>query len=234
MVRRATVIALLLVVACASCGSFGSDSRGADGGLGDGAAASTCAVATCADAGPSCFFTDFDSCSADIFNSGDIGTAGVVGECSGGKLRVAADGTLDMTAVLSHDTPDTYDTIRISTSLAIGEWKQGPVMRLGVGGVLVAELDTATVKSGKPSFTLCGDGGVACSAPAFEADRGVSHRFTFDITRTSVSLSIDCVPLATRTVDVVLGPRVAVAVGFGKTDASPIDGTLDDLSISFP
>ena len=218
-------------------GAGGGDG-GADGAAADaGDAASACAAETCVGEGPSCFFADFGSCTPDIFNSGDWGATGVIGECKGGKLHVAATDTHDMTAVLSHDTPDTYDKIRISTSLAVGQWEEGPVLRVGVDGVLVAELDTVTVKSGRPSFTLCGevgDGGVACATPAFEPNRGELHRFTFVITRTSVSLSVDCVPLATRMVHVVLGPHVSVAIGFGKVDASPIDGTLDDLSVSFP
>jgi hypothetical protein len=236
---------------CAACGSFGSDSAGADGGGGDaaggdagggdaaggdaGASVATCPAETCADAGPTCFFDDFaTSCRKEIsFNSGDIGAPGVVGECKDGKLHVAMIDTLDMTAHLAVDTPDVYDSIRVSTSLAVARWDLGPVLKLTLDGAPVGELDFAVVKTG-PSFTLCGVGPADCAPTAFGPTAGEAHRFTFDITSTTVSLSVDCKPLATRNVAVKLVPRATVGVDFGKVDGVAVDGTLDDLSVSFP
>jgi hypothetical protein len=62
---------------------------------------------------------------------------------------------------------------------------------------------------------------------------GEAHRFTFDITRTDVALSVDCRSLATRPVATKLAAAADLRMAFGKVDANPIDGTLDDLSVSF-
>jgi hypothetical protein len=236
-VSRATCVAALgAIVASIACGSFGKESPGgsaADAGVASEAGA-TCASETCADAGPSCFFDDFGgACPAVTFSSGDKGKPGVVGECSGGKLRVAADGTLDMTAHVSHDTPDLYDSIRVSMLLAVAAWDLGPVLSLTLDGAQVAELDFAQTKLG-PSFTLCAVSATDCAAESFAAKDGEVHRFTFDIKSGSVALSVDCKPIATRPLDVKLGPRATVAMVFGKNDANAIDATLDELGISFP
>jgi hypothetical protein len=239
-----TSVALVAILTCGACGSFGAESAGTDAGAdaadaadaGDaGDAALSCLPETCAGAGPSCFFDDFEAgCRSEIQFSGDDGMPTVVGGCAGGRLRVAARNTLDMTAQLSLTAPDTYDSIRVSVGLAVAEWQMGPVLRIGVGGTLLASLDVAKVKSGNPAFSLCGEGGAGCIAPAFEMKAGEVHRFTFDITRTAVTMSVDCKLLATRTVAVTLAARADVGMAFGKVDANPIDGTLDDLSVSFP
>jgi hypothetical protein len=232
--RVGTCVALFVL---AACGSFKADESGADSGTaaGDaGDAAAACVAETCAGAGPSCFYDDFGSGCSNVTFSGDTGND-VAGECKDGKLHVLAKNTLDMTAEITHSTPDTYDSIRISMSLALADWQLGRVLRLTLEGAPVAELDVAKAKSGNLSFTLCGSATSGCAAEAFEAAPAEAHRFTFDVTAKSVSVSVDCKPLAIRTLAVKLGPRANVGVGFGKPDADPvIDGTLDDLRIAFP
>ena len=79
----------------------------------------------------------------------------------------------------------------------------------------------------------------SCATPAtargqaFEANMNDEHLFVFDITSSSVSLSVDCVPLDTRPAQITLATRANLTVAFGKADASPIDGTIDDLGVSF-
>jgi hypothetical protein len=237
--RSASSLTLVAALMCAACGSFGADSPAADAGVSRGAdagdAAAACPVETCAPTAAFCLFDDFASgtCRKELtFSTGDIGKPGVVGDCKDGRLHVAAAGTLDMIAELTYEAPDIYDSVRLSASLAVVDWDLAQVLRLSLDGALVAELDFAKTASGD-SFTLCGAAGADCAAQAFVAPAGEAHRFTFDITRTTVALSVDCKPIASRTVTSTLAPRATFSMAFGKVDADPIDGTIDDLSVSF-
>jgi hypothetical protein len=94
--------------------------------------------------------------------------------------------------------------------------------------VPVAEVHAA-VGAGGATFTVCIAG--SCAAAAGATKLGVESVLTLDITRSAVSLSVDCGPPAMQAATVTFGTPFAVS--FGKTDAESIDGTLDDLVVSF-
>ncbi len=228
------VVALATMAIFPACGSFGADDKadgGAlDGGGGDGAAA--CLPDPCADAGPSCTLHDFASGCGDSFTfSGNVGDKGVVGECTGGKAHVAARNTLDSMAELALKTPGQYDAIRVSARIAVTEWDGGRVLTVMLDGVKVGVLQAVQGASGTPRFTLCSQG--ACEQEAFNASGAEEHLFVLDITSASVALSVDCVPVATHPAKTVLNPGAPLLVDFGHPDAMPIDGTLDDLAVSY-
>lgn len=233
----ATCLALVAAL-CVACGSFGSSSGG-DAGSADAAgdsaddssdAAPACVAETCAGGEPSCSYFDFQGgCPPGLSFAGDV--SGVVGECAGGKLHVAGDNTKDITAELNAKTPGAYTSIHVSARIAVMEWDGKRALVVELEGVVVAELDVVIGAAGRPIFHLCNEGN--CLGTGFEAQTGEEHLFVLDITSTSVSLSVDCQPVSTVSRPIVLAPMTSLLVKFGKTDAAPIDGTIDDLAISY-
>ena len=233
----AKCIALVaLLMAVGACGSFGAantaDPMATDGG--DGAdAAAACVLEPCADAGPSCSVHDFaKGCGSEFGFSGNTDMPGVIGTCAGGKAHIAADGTLDIIAELAAQTPGQYDAVRVSARIAVKDWDGGRLLTVQIDRQYVVELRAVLAASGRPRFSLC-DASGTCAAQTFDANADQEHTFVLDITRTSVALSVDCAPLATFNATIGLTPRAGLVVDFGHTDAEPIDGTLDDLSVSF-
>jgi hypothetical protein len=236
--RRDTCVALVAVmVACASCGSFGAnDGSGADAGpsvdaaTDAGDAAPVCAPEPCGDGGASCTVHDFSAgCGASFAFTGD--TSRVVGVCSGGKAHVMAKDTLDVTAELDDQTPGDYQAIHVAARLAVTTWDGGRALTVELDGVVIAELDVVMAASKKPRFSLCNAGN--CAGAGFEANVGEEHLFAFDITMSSVTATVDCAPLGTRPAQIVMKPMADLLVRFGKTDAAPIDGTIDDIAIAY-
>jgi len=239
--RGGISVALVAIVACAACGSFGA-AESADAGAGEAGlseagagaeAAAACLPDTCADAGPSCSVHDFANGCGNAFGFvGDTKMAGVVGMCTAeGKARVAADDTLDITAELGATTPGLYESIRVSARIGVKVWDGRRALTIELDRVTIAEIDVVMAPSGRPVFNQCSAGD--CAGQGFEANVGEEHLFAFDITSTSVSLSVDCVPFSTRPANIDLAPMVNLLVKFGHTDAQPIDGTIDDVGISF-
>jgi hypothetical protein len=115
----------------------------------------------------------------------------------------------------------------------VKEWDAGRLLTIQIDRQYVAEIRAVNAASGKPRFSLCDPNGGTCAQQTFDANGDEEHTFVLDITRTSVALSVDCAPLATFQATVGLTPRTGLLVDFGHNDADPIDGTLDDLSVSF-
>ncbi len=241
--RAAAGFVWVATLVCAACGSFGSDGMSTadagvgDAGTGDADAVAACLAETCPASRSSCLYNDFSVCGSGVdIRTGDLGRPGVVGECRDGRLHVAADSTYDVTASVSLDGPDIYDSIRISTLLAVAAWDRGAVLKLTLEGAPIGELHFALGAAGH-LFSLCSSSssssGADCAPETFGASAGEAHRFTFELTSTTLTLSVDCKVIAKRGVTVTLAPRAAAGVVFGKNDATAIDATLDDLTISF-
>jgi hypothetical protein len=224
--------ALIAMTASLSCGAFGADSSGADGGAfgADADSAAACSSASCADAGDTCVVRDFQSCGSEVDFQGDITNATVMKECKDGKLHLAAKYTLDIFAELTFTTPDKYEAVHVAALLAVVDWNAGRVLRVSVGGTVVGEIQTTTDAMGR-TFSFCSNGD--CGTELFRTKAGEAHQLELDITRTSVALRVDCKPFATRATMVDLGMKTTVSVSFGRLDANPIDGTLDDLRVSY-
>jgi hypothetical protein len=238
--RRGTCVALVaIMVACASCGSFGAnDGASPDAGPSVDAAvdasdaAPACAPEPCGDGGASCTVHDFSSgCGPSFAFTGDTSDSDVVGACGAGKARVAAKNTLDVTAELDDQTPGDYQAIHVAARLAVTTWDGGRALTVELDGVVIAELDVVMAASRKPRFNLCNAGN--CAGAGFEANVGEEHLFAFDITTSSVTATVDCTPLGMRPAQIVMKPMANLLVKFGKTDAAPIDGTIDDIAIAY-
>jgi hypothetical protein len=190
-----------------------------------------CPAASCSGEGPSCRAYDFSgsTCPADFQLSGDTSNADVIGECQSGKLHVAAKDTLDITASLGLDAPDTDYTMRISTRIAVTDWDGGAVLKLQVGAVQPFVLRATMTPAGNVSYELCH--GVTCEA-TYESAPGKEHRFDFDVSSTGTVATVDCKPFGTTTA-LVLPKSTGIQLSFGKTDGQPIDGTLDDVVVAF-
>jgi hypothetical protein len=216
VVPLATVLAAL---AAAACSRF--ETAGADG----------CIAPTCEGAGPSCRSYDFagPTCPLDWEFSGNTDLPGVVGDCQSGKLHLAAIDTLDVIATLGLGTPDVEYSMLVSARVAVRDWDGGSVLRLDVAGSSPFALSAEMPPSGNPRFLLCDTGG--CPA-TFDSTPGAEHLFQFDVTPTGTTATVDCQAFGT-TPAVPLATTAFVTLAFGKVDASPIDGTLDDVVVSF-
>jgi len=190
-----------------------------------------CPAASCKGEGPSCRAYDFagSACPTDFQLSGDTSNPDVIGECQGGKLHVAAKDTLDITASLGLDAPDTEYTMRISTRLAVTDWDGGAVLELRVGAARPFVLRASMTPAGNVSYDLCH--GVTCVA-TYESAPGKEHRFDFDVSASGTVATVDCQPFGTTTA-LALPTSTGIELSFGKTDGQPIDGTLDDVVVAF-
>lgn len=227
-------IAALATVGVAACSSFGAVEPGegtADGGTADASAADAgaCASDSCADAGPSCRSEDFAAGCGAFELGGDVN--GVVRECTDGKLHVAARDTLDAVATLWVDTPLVPYSARVSARIAVKKWDGGRMLRVVLGGTSGFEVRAVLGVDGNPAFKLC-DSTSGCSPVAVTSAPGKEHLFVFDMTPGALSVTVDCASAATRAA-IALPVKSSLEVEFGKTDADPIDGTLDDVVVSF-
>jgi hypothetical protein len=216
------VLALAGALLATSCASF---EAAPDGGAGE------CAPPSCAGAGPSCRSYDFagPACPADWAFSGEAPPA-VTADCVGGKLHVAAASTLDVTSSLELSGPAVAPySIWVAARIAVQQWDGGEVLHLDVGSEMPFELSAKIMPSGDPSFELCTS--VDCRA-SFDSAPGAEHLFQFDVTPSGTTATVDCQPFGT-TPAVVLGTSAPVTLTFGKSEANPIDGTLDDVVVSF-
>ena len=214
-------LALAGTLLVASCAPF---EAAPDGPAGD------CSSASCADAGPSCRSYDFagPACPADWAFAGD-GPPAVVGDCMTGKLHVVAADTLDVVSSLTVPGPAGPYAVFVSARIAVQNWDSGDVLQLDVGPETPFELRAKIAPPGNPTFELCTS--VGCSA-SFDSAIGAEHLFQFDVTSSGTTATVDCQPFG-ATPAVVLGLSQPITLLFGKADANPIDGTLDDVIISF-
>lgn len=229
-------IAAIALVVVASCSSFDAvepaGGSAGDGGAGD--AGSTdggaCAAESCADAGPSCRSEDFAAGCGAFELGGD--PKGVVHECTNGKLHIAARDTLDATATLWVDTPLVPFSARVSARIAVTKWDGGRMLRVTLGGTTSGfEVRAVLGAGGNPEFTLC-DSTSGCSPLAIASAPGKEHLFVFDLTPGALSVTVDCASAATRAA-IALPVKSELQLEFGKVDADPVDGTLDDVVVSF-
>jgi hypothetical protein len=237
---RPQLLAVALVgLAClAACGSFkGTDVASVDDGGSTNVtdsgveASASCTPPTCAGAGPSCRYYDFSAatCPPDWTPSGDVGKPGVVFDC-GGALHVAAKNTLDITESASFATPQSAYAAHVSAVIAITSWNLGPafVINLAKGSItLYGELSP----KGYPRLHACTDV-THCTANFTSSAVGAPHLFAFDLTNDGVAVSVDCTALG-KLDPIPLPVNEKLTVTFGRVDAAPIDGTLDDVRVSF-
>jgi hypothetical protein len=230
---------MLAIIACTSFTASPSPTSGdggsvAEGGTsGDGSAdgnASSCAAPSCAGAGPSCSSSTFDTdCGTWTFH-GDA--SGVTKECTSGKLRIAADGTLDVTAELALTTPGELTGVAISGRIAVAAWDGGALFGVSLGGAVVAVVNAVMAASGNIRLRVC-DGAALCAPDFVEIDVGTEHVFALDVTSAGVAFTVDCRPVVTRTASISLATNAPLLLDFGKVDANPISGTLDDVVVAY-
>lgn len=204
----------------AACGeSFTSDDAGT----------STCEAPSCEGAGSSCRSYDFESeCPSDWELTGNF-DLGAVGECRQGKVVLAADGTLDVYATLSLESPQLSYAMNVSTRLSFMKWDGERMFALGYGQQDLFRLDGVVTPEGNSRYSLCRDD--EC-AGTFECPKGEEHLFQFDLSGEGFAASVDCQPLGSLP-DIELPTTTWLWLELGKRDAHPIEGTLDDVVISF-
>jgi hypothetical protein len=224
----------LALVACTSFGEAPATNEPADASADsstDGSAdAGGCTVDRCLASEPSCRSFDFEAGCGDVTFEGD--STGTTRECAAGKLHIAARGTLDVTGKLETTTPGIYDAANVSVRIAVKDWDGGRVLAVALGGTRVIELRAVLAASGNPRFSLCSPD-ASCAEATFETKGGEEHVFAIAISKSAVSLAVDCRAVATVPTSAALGAKVALTLTFGKTDAEPIDGTFDDVVFSF-
>jgi hypothetical protein len=157
---------------------------------------------------------------------------GATVECTSGKLHVAAQDTLDAWGTLDVDAPAVPYWLRVAARIAVTAWDGGRVLWLEIRDYPYSgapfELRAGPGDNGFPAFSLCSAAG--CSAEV-EVRAGEEHLFVIDVRPEGTTATIDCQPLGTAP-SVELRVSAVLHFEFGKLDAAPIDGTLDDLVIS--
>lgn len=193
-----------------------------------------CLPPTCDPSVPSCETFDFtgDSCPGDWEFSGNTDKAefpDVIGECENGKIHVACDDTLDIVAELWREVPDESYSIDIAAHIAVQEWDGGRVLALLIDNVPYFELLGDVAPSGRIRYELCRED--YCDA-SFEAMPGEEHLVQFDVTDGGVQATVDCLPFAMLPAqDLLMGTWMRLE--FGRMNGAPIDGTIDDVLVSF-
>lgn len=225
--RRARPV--IILGAIAGCSTFSSaETPGSDGGAAD-AAAADCPAPTCADKGTTCREEHFESGCGAIQLEGD--PSGTTRECTGGKLHIRAENTLDVFASLTVSTPRVAYSAQASVRMNIVEWDQGDVLAVLVDGK-GARIRATPDPKGNVKLSLCAANRTGCADLPIASTLGTEHLYTFDLTPAGISLAVDCKPVATLPA-VPLPTGSSVRVAFGEVDADPIDGTLDDVVVSF-
>jgi hypothetical protein len=228
--------ALVAVAALAGAGLPGCslilpyDDDGAGGAQGTGGDAGACPAPTCEGQQMECHAYDFagPACPADWDYVGDP-MPPVVQSCASGKLHVAAQDTLDATAALFLEAPILAYSIHVSARIGVTAWDTGPVLTLQVGAQAPFMLVATPAPANDIRHDLCHAGG--CTA-TFEAGAGEEHLFELDITTAGTTARVGCNPFGT-TPSVPLPTNATLILEFGHADANPIDGTLDDVVVSF-
>lgn len=249
-VRKSAGVLAIVIAACTPFASSSSEPNGSgDGGDDAGAVSLDASGIVDADAAPlvdaavcspercngrrNCRSYDFEAenCPTDWEQAGDLEN-NVLMDCVTGKLRVAAGGTLDITASLPLQPLPESTRGRISMLVAADNWDGGPFVRLFHGDTPIVEL-WARMHADKVVYRWCAD--EECTqGETFEAARREERLVTIELSLVppTISLSVDCTRLGSRQATMELLSTDTKLV-FGHNDASPIDGTLDDVVVSF-
>ncbi len=246
MMRQTWLIVLALAPGFVACASFkgtdavgGTDDGRMDAKPGSGGEGGACITPTsCPPDTPSCKYYDFSSatCPQDWKPGGDVGMSGVVYECGAGNLHVAAKGTLDVDGDLSVPIPSAdTKTIFVSANLTIKTWIASsiatklPILQLSNGVSRVIVYGDMNVDA-NVRFTTCPMVGDCSSTFVSVPDK--THLFQFELTATGVSIAVDCAHAFSLPAFPVDSAQ-AFHVVFGTVDGEPIDGTIDDVRVSF-
>jgi len=234
--RRALGAALL--VACAKFDSAPDDGRtdAADAGADDASDAAVACADDCRASEADCKHDTFDACTDWTFG-GDTADPGVVGECAGGKLRVAAPGTLDISATSSYTAPPRPYVLHVAVRIRIDVWDGASVISIvtstSTAAKRIAHLDARSTVSGQYEVTLCG---TSCGAQgtSFLTKPGVEHLYVIDISPAETTLSVDCAPPSAKTSGAAFDQKTEVKIELAHGGANPdVDATFDDLVIAF-
>ena len=239
--RAPGVIALIAIVVVA-CGSFGDGSGGGGGDGGtpiDGAATDGAANGDAANEGDipgcpaescvgrtECKFYDFETGCGDWTAGGD---GSVV--CNG-ALRVSATSTKDAEASVTLLTPSEPYSLRLAGRITLTRWDGGRVLVFGFQetpiGILIASETPLTNKIEVRFCRSVSD----CAPQKLTWDPGSKHQLLVEMSAAEIKLSVDCVAFVTLP---GAAPPLKMPLGiiFGKTDGDPIEGTLDDVVVSY-
>jgi hypothetical protein len=226
VLRNAWLVGAVLVVLSA-CSPFAA-SDGSDGGAGGGG---SCPAPTCEGAGPSCKSYDFagPDCPADWELNGNF-ELGASASCKSGSLHVFADGTLDVFAGLRVTTPNAPYGARVSARVAVETWDRGTMLELSISGNTAVELRATTKPSGDPELVLCDKSG-RCG-PALESKQSKWHLLVVELRDTGVTATVDCAPFGSFSA-VPLPLVEGLSLVLGKSAEPTIEGSLDDVTVSF-
>lgn len=232
------LVTAALVAVVAACSSFGEDAATgtADGGSGDAGVVTesgatpeggaACALPPCA-AG---------ACTAATFASGcggwDLGgDSNVRPTCDGSRLRLLAEDTLDSSAEFGARTPSSLVGVRFTARLSIARWDGGAMFAIFIDGQPTAGITAITGPSNRLDLTLC-SGATSTSCKPFTAQANTDILVDIDLSADAVVFTMDCVEVA-RFPGVTIPGNKDVWARFGKTDGSPIEGSLDALQLTF-
>ena len=223
--RALGVVAFAFVVSATACSRFSAD-------------AGTCPRETCdADAGVACWFADFaaPTCPTvdwDYFSEPSVGSSL---ECGDGALHVIARNTADVEATFGVKTPRVPYGVRIALTLVLNEWDGGRVLAADIGANPAFVLLAGTGLGRRFALQLCptlsADSGCLDVAGA-SLEPGTPHVLAVDITSEATRLSVDC-GAPTSLPPIALEQNADLRLSFGKSDGDPIDGSIDDVKVSW-
>lgn len=228
---RGAVVVLIGVLFIA-CGRFSDAPESAtDGGID---AATDSSSAADADAGcpaescvgrEQCESWNFDDCKG-WATSGDA-----TATCKNGKLLIVAEGTLDAQAILTLPTPPSVYTLRVAGRIVVNRWDGGRALAFVVAQTAIGVVNArSTTLGNKIELELCD--GNACLGRKLVVDPGSEHQFLLEVSSAQTKLTVDCVPFATLGGS-ALPTNSTFSLAFGRVDGNPIDGTLDDVVVSY-
>jgi hypothetical protein len=232
---RAVAVVVLIGVLLIACASFtdapassaidgGIDGDTTDASSGDGTGAG-CAAESCAGR-QQCESWSFDTC--DQWTMSGDGTA----TCKNGKLLIQASGTLDAQSVLTLPTPSSSYKLRVAGRIVVNDWDGGRLIALGFAETPIGFINAKkTALGNKIELEFCHSAS-DCFNRKLVVDAGSEHLFLFEISDAQTKLTVDCVPLATLSGS-ALETDDSLSIVFGKNDGEPIDGTLDDVVVSY-
>lgn len=244
---------VLITLAIAACGSFGTgsgatndagssdaapntpttDAASGDGG-GDGAP--RCDIPACAGSG--CVKYSFTaSCPPPDWAFG--GDNESVKECRNDRIHISADGSLDVSAELSTRTPGSLRGARIELRFAIKHWavlsgERGRMIVAGSQGGTGIGITAIETPSKTYALQLCGadNEGLRNCVDLATVSAATEHVLSLDWSDTSFVATVDCRATATQVVSRLAGNQ-DFGLAFGVVDAMPIDGTIGDVVVSF-
>jgi hypothetical protein len=163
-----------------------------------------------------------------------------VKECRDNRIHLLAQGTQDATAELLVQTPGTLRGARIEFRLAIKQWavlNGGRARVIAAGaqsgtGVAITAIENALRDYDIQLCRIDNNGLRQNCVDLTTISANAEHVMSFDWSETGFTAIVDCSAQAIQPTAPIGGDQDFGLI-FGLNDASPIDGTIGDVTVSF-